>query len=332
METKEQKRKNERENINAKGITLIALVVTIIVLIILAGVSIAMVVGDNGIITQAQRASKETANITIASEEQMNALVDEVNKHITGNGETGDTENTIPISELKTGAYIKYDTGLEGVGVITCRVLYPADSEYGLQIISDKNIKNVTLGATTFEEGRISYNNAIETLNNETEEYINPNYALDARCVGSVPTIENEIFSKKDEGTGSTLILPPDTWNDYTRPNGWTSDDTHCYDTDENYVIDQKQMQNFNLWTTGEFYWLASRIVAYDSEYCGFNIRYVYNDGNLYANYLCSMTYYGDTDGVLREYGLRPCFLLREDIKVIGGDGKTEETAYTISV
>ena len=43
-----------------KGITLIALVVTVIVLIILAGVSIAMLVGENGIITQAQRAAQET--------------------------------------------------------------------------------------------------------------------------------------------------------------------------------------------------------------------------------------------------------------------------------
>ena len=43
-----------------KGITLIALVVTIIVLIILAGVSIGMLVGENGIITQAQKAKRET--------------------------------------------------------------------------------------------------------------------------------------------------------------------------------------------------------------------------------------------------------------------------------
>ena len=46
---------------NQRGITLVALVVTIIILIILAGVSINMVVGDNGIITQAQRAARETA-------------------------------------------------------------------------------------------------------------------------------------------------------------------------------------------------------------------------------------------------------------------------------
>ena len=43
-----------------RGITLIALVVTIIVLIILAGVSINMLVGDNGIITKAQEAKKDT--------------------------------------------------------------------------------------------------------------------------------------------------------------------------------------------------------------------------------------------------------------------------------
>lgn len=42
------------------GITLIALVITIIVLLILAGVSISMVVGDNGIATRAQDASKDT--------------------------------------------------------------------------------------------------------------------------------------------------------------------------------------------------------------------------------------------------------------------------------
>ncbi len=39
-----------------KGITLVALVITIIVLLILAGVSISLVMGDNGVLTQAQGA------------------------------------------------------------------------------------------------------------------------------------------------------------------------------------------------------------------------------------------------------------------------------------
>ena len=56
----------------AKGITLIALVITIIVLLILAGVTIATLTGDNGILTKAQDAktqteqAKEDENLKIA--------------------------------------------------------------------------------------------------------------------------------------------------------------------------------------------------------------------------------------------------------------------------
>ena len=46
----------------AKGITLIALVITIIVLLILAGVSIAMLTGQNGILTQATNAKVEQSH------------------------------------------------------------------------------------------------------------------------------------------------------------------------------------------------------------------------------------------------------------------------------
>lgn len=46
--------------IKNNGITLVALVVTIVVLLILAGVSISLVLGDNGLISQA----KQSANAT----------------------------------------------------------------------------------------------------------------------------------------------------------------------------------------------------------------------------------------------------------------------------
>ena len=55
---------------NQKGITLIALVVTIIVLLILAGISIAMLTGDNGLLTQARRADTRTKAAEI--EERVN--------------------------------------------------------------------------------------------------------------------------------------------------------------------------------------------------------------------------------------------------------------------
>ena len=56
---------------NNKGITLIALVITIIVLLILAGVSIAMLTGDNGILTQSTTARDDTVKAGIADKVNM---------------------------------------------------------------------------------------------------------------------------------------------------------------------------------------------------------------------------------------------------------------------
>ena len=57
-----------------KGITLIALVITIIVLLILAGVSIATLTGDNGILNQAQRAKDMTNKSKVEEEIQVEVL------------------------------------------------------------------------------------------------------------------------------------------------------------------------------------------------------------------------------------------------------------------
>ena len=54
-----------------KGITLIALVITIIVLLILAGVSIAMLTGENGILTRANDASDDSKRAEIADKVNM---------------------------------------------------------------------------------------------------------------------------------------------------------------------------------------------------------------------------------------------------------------------
>ncbi len=55
---------------NNKGITLIALVITIIVLLILAGVAIAMLSGDNGILTRAS--DSKVANEIGAKKDEVN--------------------------------------------------------------------------------------------------------------------------------------------------------------------------------------------------------------------------------------------------------------------
>ena len=56
------------------GITIISLVVTIIVLIILAGVSINLILGENGIITKAKEAKIKTEQATLNEEIALNEL------------------------------------------------------------------------------------------------------------------------------------------------------------------------------------------------------------------------------------------------------------------
>ena len=62
-----------------KGITLIALVVTIVVLLILAGVTIATLTGDNGILTRAQEAKEKTEEAQRNEEAQLADLEDYMN-------------------------------------------------------------------------------------------------------------------------------------------------------------------------------------------------------------------------------------------------------------
>ena len=71
--------KKERTK-NARGITLIALVITIIVLLILAGVSIAMLTGENGVLTKATEAKSQTEIAQEKEEIQMAYAAAKANK------------------------------------------------------------------------------------------------------------------------------------------------------------------------------------------------------------------------------------------------------------
>ena len=95
-----------------KGITLIALVITIIVLLILAGVSIAMLSGDNSILKNASKAGDDTklANAKEAAVVKMQEVMSDFyqKKYAPKAGETAiDTE---------IGAYVKENFPASGDG------------------------------------------------------------------------------------------------------------------------------------------------------------------------------------------------------------------------
>ena len=98
---KEKKLKELRKSTN--GITLIALIITIIVLLILAGVSIAMLTGQNGILIQAQNAKQATEGAA-AKEKVEIAVVGAISKDKTG---------ALTIDNLKT-EMANYEGTIEG--------------------------------------------------------------------------------------------------------------------------------------------------------------------------------------------------------------------------
>ena len=99
------------------GITLIALVVTIVVLLILAGVSINMVLGENGIVTKAKDARDKTEQAKqndLASMDQVVKDMDDIlNDNGTPGGDDTPTETKTLVEafnagELKIGDYVEY--------------------------------------------------------------------------------------------------------------------------------------------------------------------------------------------------------------------------------
>ena len=73
---------------NNKGITLLVLVITIIILLILAGITISSITGDNGIIRNAGQAKEQTE---IANEKE---IVEKATVQAMGNNKYGNIEES----------------------------------------------------------------------------------------------------------------------------------------------------------------------------------------------------------------------------------------------
>ena len=122
-----------------KGITLIALVITIIILLILAGVTITMLTGDNGILKQATNARETNSKAefeeqvklaVIASRVNDTANIDlkileeEINK-ISGITITKSADNNLPWT-VKKGSY---EVTITADGTITSNTTGKDDSK-----------------------------------------------------------------------------------------------------------------------------------------------------------------------------------------------------------
>ena len=124
------------KRINNRGITLIALVITIIVLLILAGVTIATLTGENGILTRASDAKEETI---IAQEKEQIALAQ--SSSILENGEnftTSEFRNELKNIAGKDKVTVTNAKDKEGENVIK---IHYKDTDHYYHIKNDQIIE-----------------------------------------------------------------------------------------------------------------------------------------------------------------------------------------------
>ena len=169
---------------NNKGITLVALVVTIVVLLILAGVSINLVLGDNGIVKRAQEAKNKTEEDLANTQEVMNQMTDEITEAI---GELVTTAETAP--------YLPDDTFSKVEGTInTGLVIQDKEGNQYVWVVVPRTkevYKTTELGKTTFTDADYT------SIENDLKEY--------------TKTYRN--------GTSYS-----DTWYDDTKNEGWLTE------------------------------------------------------------------------------------------------------------
>ena len=126
------------------GITLIALVITIIVLLILAGVTIATLTGENGILTRASEAAERTEKANVIEQAQTDILGIQAEKK----------DGNITKGELKTVLDTYFKTVPEDY---TTETVLETKDEYGNHEIVVSEIYNGNLGETKFRRNTRSY-------------------------------------------------------------------------------------------------------------------------------------------------------------------------------
>lgn len=143
-----------------KGITLVALVITIIVLLILAGVSISLVVGNNGVLNQASNAvtNTRTAEVKQAIQLALQTAETEYYAKMASEG-TADratvysTEFIKALTNLGYTATIKDGGAITSTGGATVEMTGSDSIQYNVKVTLDVATGIPTIGKPTVVAG-----------------------------------------------------------------------------------------------------------------------------------------------------------------------------------
>ena len=243
MQKNEAKPQQSTLIINHTGVTLVALVVTIVVLLILAGVTITAVLGDDGIIKKAQDAADLMNNAVQSEQNEINALLNELDEIIIGNNEGGNTpgEDTevvaTGISVSPTSVKLKEGETSQLTATITPNettnkgITWSSDNS-GVATVSNGLVRGVSAGTTIIRAKTTDGSNREATCNVTVES-----------TGVSASEIAQEIASNPDKYYGKTVSGYEAAnssvvgWKIFYAGNEFSSDNSyHVYLIADNYI------------------------------------------------------------------------------------------------
>lgn len=197
-----------KKNKSTKGITLIALVITIIILIILAGVSVSVLFNQDGIITKAKQAQKSTEISKITEQlelEKENYLLENEEKTLTLEGYIDYIINKGIVDNIQNGA----DENSKIITVNNYMFLIEKEeqSELKIKYIGENNseslilIKSITLNKTETELviGKNETETLIATIT--PENATNKELEWTSSDEGIVQVTKEGVITAKSKGT-----------------------------------------------------------------------------------------------------------------------------------
>ena len=286
----------EKTLISSNGITLIALVITIIVLLILAGVSISMLSGDNSILSQAGRARDITGEKSIAERVQIAYLGALANGK--GNIERADLltqlQNEFGEDKIQDG-----DIANDLTKVTIDGKDYSFDGTVtGGGDITPPGESNLTDG----EKTKLVANNIAELTGDAiTNDNLKDTTKIKAVITGEVPIPVNATY---EEGTVDTGVVIKYKNSEFV----WVPVPNAIYDSSKDSQL-PKSSTNASL---VEGYGYTPMAIQVDGNYKG--LLYAYNATNgAYLKYASASPYQGTTSQY-RE----PALLSRYDVDAEG--------------
>lgn len=138
-----------------RGITLMALAITIIVLMILAGVALNSIYGDTSVIENADRATKEYNNSVVKGNEELGKMANMIKTDAPGIGDDDDDDSSI----LDGNGYLKQNYNYTSTTNSTLKITIP--KRFALLNASGAVVTSIEDYATTITDANITANGIV---------------------------------------------------------------------------------------------------------------------------------------------------------------------------